>query len=188
MYATIISQLISFCVSDPILQNACLVLYLEACPDLCVHVWEVGVGGVVAAVTQPWQVNTLDKWDDLNMSHYPHYILVLFWHSPTLQYCFTLASSRWMFAKVKCFTFRSSLLRLSLSIIQCSGDSTILNKTKYFRLRLSDEVSTERPETDLRLPWDCHETDPWDWPETDLRLTWDWPEVILKNLMPKDEE
>ena len=25
------------------------------------------------------------------------------------------------------------------------------NKTKYFRLRLSDEVSTERPETDLRL-------------------------------------
>ncbi len=28
------------------------------------------------------------------------------------------------------------------------------NKTKYFRLRLSDEVSTERPETDLRLPYD----------------------------------
>ena len=27
-----------------------------------------------------------------------------------------------------------------------------VNKTKYFRLRLSDEVSTERPETDLRLP------------------------------------
>ena len=26
-----------------------------------------------------------------------------------------------------------------------------MNKTKYFRLRLSDEVSTERPETDLRL-------------------------------------
>ena len=25
------------------------------------------------------------------------------------------------------------------------------NKTKYFRLRLSDEVGTERPETDLRL-------------------------------------
>ena len=25
------------------------------------------------------------------------------------------------------------------------------NKTKYFRLRLSDEVSTERPETVLRL-------------------------------------
>ena len=25
------------------------------------------------------------------------------------------------------------------------------NKTKYFRLSLSDEVSTERPETDLRL-------------------------------------
>ena len=24
------------------------------------------------------------------------------------------------------------------------------NKTKYFRLRLSDEVSTEKPETDLR--------------------------------------
>ena len=28
---------------------------------------------------------------------------------------------------------------------------TYFNKTKYFRLRLSDEVSTERPETDLRL-------------------------------------
>ena len=27
----------------------------------------------------------------------------------------------------------------------------LMNKTKYFRLRLSDEVSTERPETDLRL-------------------------------------
>ena len=27
----------------------------------------------------------------------------------------------------------------------------IYNKTKYFRLRLSDEVGTERPETDLRL-------------------------------------
>ena len=27
----------------------------------------------------------------------------------------------------------------------------ILNKTKYFRLRLSDELSTERPKTDLRL-------------------------------------
>ena len=27
------------------------------------------------------------------------------------------------------------------------------NKTKYFRLRLSDKVSTERPETDLRLTW-----------------------------------
>ena len=26
------------------------------------------------------------------------------------------------------------------------------NKTKYFRLRLSDDVSTERPETALRLP------------------------------------
>ena len=25
------------------------------------------------------------------------------------------------------------------------------NKTKYFRLRLTDEVSSERPETDLRL-------------------------------------
>ena len=25
------------------------------------------------------------------------------------------------------------------------------NKTKYFRLRLSDEVGTETPETDLRL-------------------------------------
>ena len=35
-----------------------------------------------------------------------------------------------------------------------------VNKTKYFRLRLSDEVGTERPETDLRLTWD--------WPETDV--------------------
>ena len=26
-----------------------------------------------------------------------------------------------------------------------------LNKTKYFRLRLSGKVGTERPETDLRL-------------------------------------
>ena len=32
------------------------------------------------------------------------------------------------------------------------------NKTKYFKLHLSDEVRTERPETDLRLTWD--------WPET----------------------
>ncbi len=29
--------------------------------------------------------------------------------------------------------------------------NTNFNKTKYFRLRLSDEVGTERPETDLRL-------------------------------------
>ena len=29
--------------------------------------------------------------------------------------------------------------------------SKLKNKTKYFRLLLSDEVSTERPETDLRL-------------------------------------
>ena len=28
------------------------------------------------------------------------------------------------------------------------------NKTKYFKLHLSDEVRTERPETDLRLTWD----------------------------------
>ena len=73
------------------------------------------------------------------------------------------------------------------------------NKTKYFRLHLSDEVSTERPETDLRLTWDWPEkpqTDlrgtsdwpeadlrliwDWDWPETDLRLTWDWPETDLR--------
>ena len=26
-----------------------------------------------------------------------------------------------------------------------------VNKTKYFRLRLSDKVSTERPETDMSL-------------------------------------
>ena len=29
--------------------------------------------------------------------------------------------------------------------------SLMINKTKYFRLRLSDEVGTERRETDLRL-------------------------------------
>ena len=28
------------------------------------------------------------------------------------------------------------------------------NKTKYFRLRLSDEVGTEGRETDLKLTWD----------------------------------
>ena len=44
---------------------------------------------------------------------------------------------------------------------------TLQNKTKYFRLRLTDEVSSERPQRDLRVTWDC--------PETDLRLTWDWP-------------
>ena len=38
------------------------------------------------------------------------------------------------------------------------------NKTKYFRLRLSDEVNTKRPETDLRLPWDC--------PEFILKSSW----------------
>ena len=72
--------------------------------------------------------------------------------------------------------------------------SSRLNKTKYFRLRLSDDVGTERPETDLRLTWDWPETDlrlpwdfpetalrlPWDWPGTDLRLTWDWPETDLR--------
>ena len=30
-----------------------------------------------------------------------------------------------------------------------------MNKTKYFRLRLSDKVGTERPETDLRLTQAC---------------------------------
>ena len=34
-----------------------------------------------------------------------------------------------------------------------------LNKTKYFRLRLTDEVSSERPKEDLRLTWDQSETD-----------------------------
>ena len=29
---------------------------------------------------------------------------------------------------------------------------TFYNKTTYLRLHLSDEVSTERPETSLRLP------------------------------------
>ena len=31
---------------------------------------------------------------------------------------------------------------------------SISNKTKYFRLRLSDEVGTERPETDLRQTYE----------------------------------
>ena len=35
---------------------------------------------------------------------------------------------------------------------------TILNKTKYFRLHLTDEIRSERPKGDQR-------------PETDLRLT-----------------
>ena len=33
----------------------------------------------------------------------------------------------------------------------CWTNWTFYNKTKYFRLRLSDKVGTERPETDLRL-------------------------------------
>ena len=40
----------------------------------------------------------------------------------------------------------------------------VVNKTKYFRLRL-DKVSSERPKTDLRETWDL--------PETDSRLTLD---------------
>ena len=40
---------------------------------------------------------------------------------------------------------------------QCHKCKT--NKTKYFRLCLSDEVGTERPETDLRLTWYRSETD-----------------------------
>ena len=54
---------------------------------------------------------------------------------------------------------------------------TQFNKTKYFRLRLTDEVRSERPKRDLRLTWD--------WPETDLRLTWDWPETYMRE---KDED
>ena len=63
------------------------------------------------------------------------------------------------------------------------------NKAKYFRLRLTDEVSSERPKGDLRdlrlrlrLTWDWPETDlrlTWDWPETDLRLAWDWHKTDL---------
>ena len=41
----------------------------------------------------------------------------------------------------------------------------LLNKTKYFRLRLTDEVGTEILETDLRLTRD--------WPGTDLRQTYE---------------
>ena len=66
-----------------------------------------------------------------------------------------------------------------------------LNKTKYFRLRLTDEVSSDRPKreiwdwpgTDLALTWHWPGTDlgqTWDRPETDLRLTWDWPETDLR--------
>ena len=44
-------------------------------------------------------------------------------------------------------------------------DKLILNKANYFRLRLSDELGTERPQRDLR--------DTWDWPETDLRQTYE---------------
>ena len=45
---------------------------------------------------------------------------------------------------------RLAVFRVKLVGCRCSLPS-ILNKTKYFRLRLSDEVGTERPETDLRL-------------------------------------
>ena len=66
----------------------------------------------------------------------------------------------------------------------------LINKTKYFRLRLTDEVSSKRdlretwdwPETALRQTWErltCHR------PGTDLRLTWDWPET---DLWEKDED
>ena len=44
------------------------------------------------------------------------------------------------------------------------GWKSYSNKMKYFRLRLSDEVGTERLETDLRLTQE--------WPETDLRQTY----------------
>ena len=70
------------------------------------------------------------------------------------------------------------------------------NKTKYFRLRLTDEVSSERskrdlketwdwPGTDLRLTWDVRLTWDWlvltwDWPGTDLGLTWNWPGTDLR--------
>ena len=58
-----------------------------------------------------------------------------------------------------------------------------INKTKYFRLRLSDEVGTERPETDLRLTRDWPETDLWEKdviqcfralcaPQTDRQTEW----------------
>ena len=59
------------------------------------------------------------------------------------------------------------------------------NKTKYFRLRHTDEVRSERPKRDQRLTWDWPETDlrlTWDWPGTDLGLTWDWPGTDLMKI------
>ena len=56
------------------------------------------------------------------------------------------------------------------------------NKTKYFRLRLTDKVISEIPKRDLRLTLEWPGTDQgwtWDWPKTDLRLTCDRPETDL---------
>ena len=51
--------------------------------------------------------------------------------------------------KVLPFLFTLTVVFLTnLTLTMLSPDK---NKTKYFRLRLPDEVSTERPETDLRL-------------------------------------
>ena len=47
------------------------------------------------------------------------------------------------------------------------ADIIYSNKTKYFRLRLTDEVRSERPKRDLGLTWN--------WPGTDLRQIWDRP-------------
>ena len=72
----------------------------------------------------------------------------------------------------------TSMISVRLCILNSWPYISWINKTKYFRLRLTDEVGTERSETDLRLIKDWPETNlkmTWDWPETDLRLTWDWP-------------
>ena len=42
----------------------------------------------------------------------------------------------------------------NLKVNSSKSGNTNFNKTKYFRLRLSDEVGTERPETDLRQTYE----------------------------------
>lgn len=84
----------------------------------------------------------------------PTLCMVFFRYSPTLQYSFTLASSRWMFAMVKCFTLRSSLLRQSLSIIQCPGGSTILYNLSTINLRILRFLPCKNKRCDWKTGFD----------------------------------
>ena len=70
------------------------------------------------------------------------------------------------------------LLLKERQCVLCNRTSSawIFNKTKYFRLRLSYEVSSERPKRDLRLTWERKmkiESSRQDWNErTDERRLW----------------